>query len=501
MRGCWLLVLSLFLPLGAHAHVGSLNVFYEGLAGPYPLRVVIRPPGVVPGRAEISVRVLSGSATRVSVLPVRFDVGRKGAPAPDTATLVRGETNLYNAELWLMTSGSYSVFVTVEGPAGSGTTIVPVNSVATSRLEMPRWLGGVLLAFGLFLFIALVTIVSAAVRESVLVPGEKPDRRRLRRARGAALAAALLLAVALWGGRQWWNNVDRSYRNNKIFQPDAIETSVRLNGAQRILRLVRTEQKWGNRPLVPEHGKLMHLFLVQTPGMESFAHLHPVGAGSNSFETVLPPLSAGSYLVYADITHETGFTQTLVSDIEVPPIPTGAPSSDSTVAGDPDDAWHVGGPSSTNETSTPMLLLGRKVDIALLEEGYTLNWLRPTRITSQSESSLRFLLLDASGQEVSVEPYLGMPGHAAIQRDDGAVFTHLHPFGTISMTSQELFVKRERKHSNGSPLEVVCGLPPKDKTISFPYEFPQPGLYRIWVQVKIKGRIMTGVFGTRVEGG
>src|SRR5262249_56519839 len=104
----------------------------------------------------------------VTVLPVRFDVGRKGAPAPDIATLVRGETNLYNAELWLMTSGSYSVFVNVEGQAGSGTTIVPVNSVATSRLEMPRWLGGALLAFGLFLFIALVTIVSAAVRESVL---------------------------------------------------------------------------------------------------------------------------------------------------------------------------------------------------------------------------------------------------------------------------------------------------------------------------------------------
>jgi hypothetical protein len=27
------------------AHVGSPNVFYEGNAGPYPVRVVVRPPG------------------------------------------------------------------------------------------------------------------------------------------------------------------------------------------------------------------------------------------------------------------------------------------------------------------------------------------------------------------------------------------------------------------------------------------------------------------------
>ena len=38
------------------AHVGSLNVFYEGKAGIYPIRVIIRPPGVVPGLADITVR-------------------------------------------------------------------------------------------------------------------------------------------------------------------------------------------------------------------------------------------------------------------------------------------------------------------------------------------------------------------------------------------------------------------------------------------------------------
>ena len=34
--------------------------------------------------------------------------------------------------------------------------------------------------------------------------------------------------------------------------------------------------------------------------------------------------------------------------------------------------------------------------------------------------------------------------------------------------------------------------------VSFPYAFPKSGPYRIWVQTKSGGRIMTGVFDTLV---
>ncbi|HXJ29414.1 MAG TPA: hypothetical protein VNG35_02170, partial [Gemmatimonadales bacterium] len=55
----------------ASAHVGSPDTFYEGDAGPYRVRVIVRPPGVVPGRADITVRLLRGSGLRsVLVLPV-----------------------------------------------------------------------------------------------------------------------------------------------------------------------------------------------------------------------------------------------------------------------------------------------------------------------------------------------------------------------------------------------------------------------------------------------
>src|SRR5207249_11493954 len=115
------------LPFAARAHVGSPNVFFEGQAGPYPVRVVIRPAEVIPGLAEISVRVEAGAIRRVTALPIKWNAGRKGAPPPDVARLVRGETNLYSAELWFMEGGAQSVELEISGPSRTGRVTMPVD--------------------------------------------------------------------------------------------------------------------------------------------------------------------------------------------------------------------------------------------------------------------------------------------------------------------------------------------------------------------------------------
>ena len=93
MRALVLLVISL-LGVTAHAHVGSPDLFYNGDIGPYPARVTIRMPGVIPGRAEISVRLETSKPVAISFLPLYAKTEIKNAPPPDIGKLVKGETNL-----------------------------------------------------------------------------------------------------------------------------------------------------------------------------------------------------------------------------------------------------------------------------------------------------------------------------------------------------------------------------------------------------------------------
>lgn len=56
------------------AHVGTNMVVFEGRAGGYPVRVIIRPQGVVPAQVPIVVRVLGGTPSRVTVRAAQWNV-------------------------------------------------------------------------------------------------------------------------------------------------------------------------------------------------------------------------------------------------------------------------------------------------------------------------------------------------------------------------------------------------------------------------------------------
>src|SRR5262249_38731058 len=92
-------------------------------------------------------------------------------------------------------------------------------------------------------------------------------------------------------------------------------------------------------PLLPDHGKLMHLFLVADTGT-AFAHLHPATTDSDTFRATVPPLPNGRYRVFADIVHESGFDHTLVATVDLKDNPTAYVPSDS------DDAFSVAAPGT-----------------------------------------------------------------------------------------------------------------------------------------------------------
>src|SRR5439155_26248865 len=418
--------------LVASAHIGSPDTYFEGSAGPYRLRVIVRSPGVVPGLAQITVRLLDeGRARTVSVLPVYWDPRTAAPPPPDTARIVSGDSSVYSAALWLMTGGSYSVQVTLAGPAGTGTAIVPVQAIATRRLELQKPLALGLAAVGAFLFLGMLTIVRAAAREAVLPPGMEPDARRGAIGWVAAGLGGVLLLGAVWGGRGWWNAVDSGF-SRQLYHPLASAAALRLDGGRAVLRFSIVDSAWRQHrvtPLIPDHGHLVHLFLIRD-GLDAFAHLHPVFVDSSDFDATLPPLPAGRYRVYADITRESGFAETL-SDTITLASPAGAWRMS-----DPDDAWWSGERGAGSGT---------------LADGSRMSWeTGGATLRAGQEAPLRFTVSAPDGRPAALEPYMGMAGHLMLTRDDGSVFVHLHPLGTISWAAQQTFLLR-------GPADTVYG--------------------------------------------
>lgn len=486
------------------AHVGSPDAWFEGNAGPYHVVVQVATPGVVPGIANVYTRVDGQGVEQVTVQANRFDA-LAAAPPPEVAEPVDGDPGLYAAPLWIMSGGSNSVTVDVRGSLGTGKVIVPVVIVPNRRLELDPMFGAALAAVGIFLFVGLLTIIGAAVRESVLPPGESPDPRRKWKARGAMAATAAIVALALFGGSRWWNLEDSRF-NRSIFKPLNASAAITSSSNGEVLDMkisdsiwmMRNDTAWLRRnsasrwtPLLPDHGKLMHVFMVREPDLLVFAHLHPSTNDTVSFASVLPSLPAGRYRVYGDIVHESGFTQTVSAKVDLP-----EPTKPNPKPTDPDDAAHVAR-AAPNGTS------------ATLEDGSVMTLERGANFVEGRDASLRFAVVDRSGKPLTLEPYIGMAGHAVVSRDDGAVFIHLHPSGTISMASQMAFMMRQpgdtiagrlgQRIKASESMHSVAAPVPENGAISFPYAFPKPGKYHIWVQVKHAGRILTGAFAVEVS--
>ncbi len=482
-------LLVLALALLSMAHVGSPDTFFVGQAGAYRVRVSVRLPGVIPGRAAIAVRILDAArpdAYHVSVRAGQWNVGRAGAPPPEAASPVAGDPQLYSTELWFMTPTSYQVFVTIDGPSGEGTAIVPVLALATAERSMDPRLGLLLAALGLFLAVGLLTIIGGAVRESVLPPGIEPDAGRVRRARAATAVAAVLVVLALWGGRAWWSAEAADYGNSVLYRPFASQAAVHATNGSRYVTLSIRDPRWTGQPtangrysaLLPDHGKLMHLFVVRVPALDAFAHLHPVPKtpAALDFDAPLPALPSGTYRLYGDIVHESGYAQTLVSQVEL----TEQLAAVSSAPGDPDDSWFMG---SAGQASTA----------APNDDTHIVWTAHDQSLVAREERLLSFSAEDRNGHPVSVEPYMGMAAHVAITNPDGSVFVHLHPAGSISMAALERFTEPSAAAHMVHPDHLLDG------HVSIPYAFPKAGRYRMWVQMKHDAHVLTAAFDADVR--
>jgi len=490
MRSVFRLILLGLIAVPAWAHVGSPDVYFDGYAGPYHFLVTVQPPHVVPGVAEVQVRSLTPGISEVRMVPMRIvGPGADLAPVPDVAQRSSADPEFFTGHLWIMLRGSWKVRIQVAGAQGDAEMSVPVPAVAENALPMQQALGGILLALGAFLSVGLVTIVAVASRDGKLAAHQMPASIDRRKSLVATMVTAVIVAALVFFGNGWWASVAR--RNAvTVYKLPHLEAALQPGG-QLFLHLQNPNSKnWSEAvrldDLIPDHGHIMHLFLVRQPGMDEFLHLHPEQKRPGEFVVDLPTLPAGRYQIFSDIVHHTGFPETQIGEVDLPDI-SGKPLQG-------DDSQTKVQPIPSNELTSSSV----SSDVFMLPDGYRMIWDRDQRpLKSGQMIWLRFRVENSQGQPATdLEPYMGMAAHAAIVRSDNSVFVHLHPAGSVSMAAVALASGRTDAMP-GMKMTPMAS-PIHSSEITFPYGFPKPGSYRIFVQFKRAGRIDTGVFDADV---
>ena len=461
-------LLLLVAALPALGHVGSPDVYLEGAAGPYRLLVTVRPPVVIPGVAEVEIRALGDGVQRVSITPTPMTgPGAQFAPTPDFAKQDAGDRRFFAGSLWMMSSGSWQVRVRAEGAQGAGELRVPVPNASVRTMGMSVALGWTLFGLMAMLVLGLVAMVGAAVREAQLDAGAAVPASAVRKGRLAMLVAAVFMGLSLWGGNQWWTAEANGYDS---YRYKALKLNAAFAGGRLDLRLEHTGwfQSETFDDLVPDHGKIMHLFVARLPELDQVWHLHPAMPGPGQFQHALPAMPAGRYQLYADIVHKSGFPETLVTEISLPGV-AGSVTAE-------DDSMGLAG--------------------APLHDGYRMVFeTAGEKLVAKRAANLRFRLEGPTGlAPTDQQLYLGMPGHAIVLRKDRGVFAHLHPTGTVPMAALELAAQGLDPHALHRMHE---GRVPN--VVAFPYGFPSAGSYRLFVQMKRAGQVETGVFDVEVK--
>jgi hypothetical protein len=494
-----ILAIFLFAATAAFAHVGSPDVYAEGEAGPYKLSIVIRPPLVIPGVAEIEVRAESPGIDRIAITPIPLTgEAANHPPVPDTMDRPSKDAQFFTGHLWIMATGSWQVRFQVSGSQGSGVLSIPLPATAVATRKMQPELGALLSVLGVLLVLGMVGIVGAAAREAKLAPGQAAAASNRRSGRIAMAAALAALIGAVFLGNMWWK-VDAADYSSYIYKP--LEMTPHLQ-AGNVLGLKLSDPGWlSQRKLddfIPDHNHLMHLYMIRWPQMDVVFHLHPEPVETGKFELALPSMPPGEYRLYADVVHANGFPETLVGTISLPQIAGRALSGD--------DAEGNAQPVSSNliQSTAPATGSGARDQRFKLPDGYTMVWAEPPALAPKAPESFRFTLLDPNDKPPSdMSLYMGMLGHAAFVKTDGTVFAHIHPTGTVAMAAFMMANPADGNNSSaaGSMMQMpgmhiaANSLP---DSVNFPYGFPTAGSYRIIVQMKHGATVETGIFDAQV---
>lgn len=204
------------------------------------------------------------------------------------------------------------------------------------------------------------------------------------------------------------------------------------------------------------HDKIMH-FIVVRKDLQYFQHLHPEfnqSTGEFSINMTFP--TDGTYRIFPDFTptpeNPQKLTVTLNQDLNV---------------------------GDLNKYKAQAALVD--TDILKLVDGYRIDYNFPAEIKAGEEVSYS-LIVEKENEDITIEPYLGAMGHGVVLRDGNLDFIHTHAAGMDGMGGMQ---GMDHKMSGG--------------VIEFSTTFPEAGIYKIFTQFQVKGKVITSDYTINVK--
>lgn len=190
----------------------------------------------------------------------------------------------------------------------------------------------------------------------------------------------------------------------------------------------------------PSHDKDLHLIVVRRD-LSGFQHVHPTRTGDGRWAVALDLSSAGAYRVFADFVPQ-GSAKSITLGTDV----------------------FVSGPFSPRSLPAPAA--------TTVVDGYTVKL--TGNPTPGADSDLVFTV-SHSGVDAILEPYLGAYGHLVSLRQGDLAYLHTHP-------AQDAAIGR-----TAGP------------DIAFSADFPTAGVYRLFLNFQVEGKVLTAEFTVHVE--
>jgi hypothetical protein len=203
------------------------------------------------------------------------------------------------------------------------------------------------------------------------------------------------------------------------------------------------------------HTKLLHLILV-SEDLTQFLHVHPDYQGDGKFVLEDASLPTGArYVAFADFTPTGEHQQVLWLNLATDGAQNASPVL-------------VAGAGAQEVTVGPL-----KITLDLAHEP-----------GAGVEQNLVFHVADAeTGAPLdTLDEYLGAAGHLVIVDETAEIYLHTHPAG------------HDMENMDGMEMPMQYG-----PDLEFMTEFPNTGLYKMWLQVQYQGEIYTAPFIVNVS--